>query len=354
MSHSDSTEAWPRGPVGRFLVGNLPELSRDWLATLTRYADEFGDFVPLRLGPKRAVLLSHPSLIEDVLVTHNRAFIKSLALRNSRRIFGNGLVTSEGEPWLRQRRLLQPPMRPQHVGAYAQTMVEATQQLLARWRSGETRDLYADLSQLTLEIVARTLFGTGITEQEAIDVGRCLAVALAGFDRRISGLQFLLPDTLPAPGHMAYLRAAQRLDEIICNLVERARRQPDERDNLLSVLLESRDERGQRLTDRQIRDEVVSMIVAGHETTATTLVWTFVLLAQNPEVEDNLVREIERCLDGRAIADAIRLPYVEWVIAETLRLYPTSWVIAREASTACLIGPYLVERGTVILMSQWV
>src|SRR5262245_36966676 len=190
MSKSDTTHQWPPGPPGRFLVGNLPELSDNWLETLSRYATEFGDFVPLRLGPKRAALLSHPSLVEDVLITNNRSFIKSLALRNSRRIFGDGLVTSEGEPWLSQRRLLQPLMHHQHVATYAQTMVEATRQLLARWRDGEARDLYADLSQLTLEIVARTLFGTGITEQEAADVGRSLAIALAGFDRRIGGLQF--------------------------------------------------------------------------------------------------------------------------------------------------------------------
>jgi len=354
MSNSDATHNWPPGPPGRFLVGNLPELAGNWLETLSRYADAFGDFVPLRLGPKRAVLLSHPSFVEDVLLTNNRAFIKSLALRNSRRIFGDGLVTSEGEPWLSQRRLLQPLMHHQHVGSYAQTMIEATQQLLARWRNGEARDLYADLSQLTLDIVARTLFGTGITHQEAADVGRCLAVALAGFDRRISGLQFLLPDTLPVPGHMAYLKAARCLDEIIYGIIERGRRHRGDSNNLLSVLLEARDSGGRRLTDRQIRDEVVSMIVAGHETTATTLVWVFVLLEQNPDIEERLVCEIERSLDGRPISGATRLPYVEWVVAETLRLYPTSWVIAREAITACSIGPYRVERGTVILMSQWV
>jgi cytochrome P450 len=337
-------------------MGNLPEISRDWLGTLTRYAREYGDFVPLRLGPKRTVLVSHPTYLEDVLIKHNRAFIKSLALRHSRRIFGDGLVTSEGDLWLSQRRIVQPSMHHRFVAKYAETMIDATRQMLSRWHDGQQLDLCAELSRLTLEIVTRTLFGAMITEREAIDIARLKTVILARFDRRISSLLFLIPDTLPFPGHLAYLRAARRLDDIVYRLIERARRDGGATDSLLAVLVRSQDATGHPMTDRQIRDEMVSLLVAGHETTALTLGWAFVLLAQHPDIEANLAREAARGLAGEPVSiDCFnRLPYATSIVDETLRLYPTSWVIARESIANCEIGPFRIGPGTVVVMSQWI
>jgi cytochrome P450 len=351
-----TTTDWPAGPRGAFLLGNLPEISRDWLGTLTRYAREYGDFVPLQLGPKRTVLVSHPSYLEDVLITHNRAFIKSLALRHSKRVFGDGLVTSEGDAWFSQRRTMQPTMHHRYVAAYAETMLDATRQMLSCWCDGQQVDLCAEFSRLTLEIVTRTLFGTTITEREAKDVARVKTVILAGFDCRISSLRFLIPDTLPFPGHFAYLHAAQQLDEIVYRLIERARRDGSPTDTLLSVLLRSQDANGRHMTDRQIRDQVVSLLVAGHETTALTLSWAFVLLAQHPEIEAKLAREAMCGLDGEPLSvDCFnRLSYAASIVDETLRLYPTSWVIARESIAKCRIGPFGIDPGTVVVMSQWV
>jgi cytochrome P450 len=351
-----TTTDWPAGPSGSFLLGNLPEISRDWLGTLTRYAREYGDFVPLKLGPKRTVLVSHPSYLEDVLITHNRAFVKSLALRHSRRIFGQGLVTSEGDFWLRQRRTVQPSMHHRYVAKYAETMIDATRQMLARWHDGQQLDMSAELSRLTLEIVTRTLFGATITESETIDIARVKTVILAGFDRRISSLRFLIPDTVPFPGHFAYLRAARRLDDIVYRLIDRARRVGGATDSLLSVLLRSQDASGNPMTDQQIRDEMVSLLVAGHETTALTLGWAFVLLAEHPDIEAGLAREAAHGLAGEPVTiDCFnRLPYTTSIVDEALRLYPTSWVIARESIAQCQIGPFRIDPGTVVVMSQWV
>jgi cytochrome P450 len=350
-----TTTDWPAGPRGVFLLGNLPEISRDWLATLTRYAREYGDFVPLRLGPKRTVLVSHPSYLEDVLIKHNRAFIKSLALRHSRRIFGDGLVTSEGNLWLSQRRIVQPSMHHRYVAKYAETMIDATHQMLSRWHDGQQLDMSAELSRLTLEIVTRTLFGATITESEATDLARAKTVILTGFDRRISSLRFLIPDTLPFPGHFAYLCAARRLDYIVYRLIDRARA-GGATDSLLSVLLHSQDANGNPMTDQQIRDEMVSLLVAGHETTALTLGWAFVLLAEHPDIEANLARETAHGLNGEPVSiDCFnRLPYTTSIVDETLRLYPTSWVIARESIANCEIGPFRIDPGTVVVMSQWI
>jgi cytochrome P450 len=336
-------------------MGNLPEISRDWLGTLSRYAREYGDFVPLRLGPKTAVLVSDPGYVEQALVSQHRSFIKSLALRNSRRIFGDGLVTSEGAAWLSHRRIVQPALHHQYIATYAQTMLQTTREVLSGWRDGGELELHAELSRLTLQIVTRTLFGASISGAEASDIACAIDVALAGFDRRIRTPLFLLPDTLPVPGHLEYLRQARRLDEIVYRLIERVRRESPTGDTVLSTLLRYRGADGQPLTDRQVRDEVVSLIVAGHETTALTLSWAFVLLAGHPEVEARLQSEVDQ-LEGGLTAEmhVDQLQYTDWVLAETLRLYPTSWVIAREAVAPCKIGPFRIRPGTAVVVCQWI
>jgi cytochrome P450 len=336
-------------------MGNLPEISRDWLSTLTRYAREYGDFVPLRLGPKPAVLVSRPEYLEDVLVKHHRAFVKSLALRHSRRIFGDGLVTSEGASWLSHRRIIQPAMHHRHVATYAQTVLQATHEMLSNWRDGDELDLYAELSRLTLQIVTQTLFGASVDVQEAADIAHAISVALAGFDRRIRSLLFLVPDTLPIPGHLEYLRHAARLDKIVYRLIERARREGGGGDNILSTLVRYQADDGRCLSNRQIRDELVSLIVAGHETTALTLGWAFVLLAQHPRIEAHLHDQVDRFTGcGSLDCDVEQVYYADWIIAETLRLYPTSWVIARECIARSAIGPFGIDPGTVVVMSQWI
>jgi cytochrome P450 len=345
----------PRGPRGHFLSGHLPELSRDWLGGLTRYAREYGDYVPLRLGPKRAVLLSHPDYVEYVLVTNARNFIKSPALRNSRRLLGNGLVTSEGDFWRRQRRLAQPAFHRGRIASYGEVMVAYTERLLAAWPDGAERDFHADMMQLTLEIVAKTLFDADV-RGAAADVGAALAVILERFNARLNSLLFLVPDTLPLPGNQGLLRAAQRLDVLIYDIIARRRASGQDTGDLLSMLLQAQDEDGSQMTDRQLRDEVMTLFLAGHETTAIALSWAQYLLAQHPAVEEQVVAELRAVLGGRAptVADLPRLRYTEMVVTEALRLYPPAWTVAREALGPCEIGGHEVSRGTILMMSQWV
>jgi cytochrome P450 len=347
--------ALPRGPKGHFLLGQLPELRRDWLGCLERYAREYGDFVPLRLGPKRAVLLAHPALIEDVLIARQRDFIKSPAVRNGRRLLGNGLLTSEGEFWRRQRRLAQPAFHKQRIAAYGEVMVAHTQAMLDEWRDGEVRDVHAEMMRLTLSIVAKTLFDSDVAG-DAADVGRALEVVLERFNTRINTLLFLLPDTIPTPGNLAFLRAARRLDRVIYGMVAARRASGEDRGDLLSMLLHARDEDGSRMTDKQVRDEAMTLLLAGHETTAIALSWTWYLLARHPAVEAKLLAELGAALGGRAptVADLPRLGYAEAVVTEAMRLYPPAWAIARESLRECRIGPHRLPAGTVAVMSQWV
>ena len=345
-----------RGPGRSLLAGNLAELRRDWLGTLTRYAREYGDFVPLRLGPRRAVLLGHPSYVEEVLVGNHRNVVKSPFLRNARRLLGNGLLVSEGEFWQRQHRLAQPAFQRQRIEAYAPAMLEGTERMLARWRDGEQRDIQSEMTRLTLEIVATALFGADVSAEVA-EVSAIVMVATRRFNRRMnSSFLFLLPDTLPLPGNFPLLRAAARLDRIVYRMIEQRRRSgAAPRDDLLSLLLHAQDEDGSRMTDRQLRDEVMNALLAGHETTALVMTWTWYLLATHPAVEQKLLDELRSVLAGRppTVADLPSLPYAGHVIAEALRLYPPAWAIDRETIRPIRVGGRRIPSQTICILSPW-
>lgn len=345
-----------RGPRGSFPGGNLPELRRDWLGTLTRWAQTYGDFVPFRAGPLRAVLLAHPDQVEEVLVANARHVVKSPILRTARRLLGRGLLTSEGELWRRQRRLVQPAFLRRRIEGYGPAMLAATERLLDRWGDGRPVDLHAEMMRLTLEIAAESLFGADVSA-EAGGVGAAMLVAAERFNRRMnSPLLALVPDTLPLPGNLGFLRAAARLDRLVYRIIGRRRAGPDDRDDVLSLLLGARDEDGSRMTDRQVRDEVMTLFLAGHETTAIALAWTWYLLALHPEAERRLLAEVDGVLGGRTptVTDLPRLPRVANVAAESLRLYPPAWTVARQTLRPIEVGGRVVPRGTICLMSQWV
>jgi cytochrome P450 len=355
QSAEPSAISLPAAPPAHPVWGNLADLRRGWLEGLTRYAREYGDVVPMRLGPRRALLLSRADLVEQVLVSQARSFGKSPALRNARRLLGGGLLTSEGDRWRRQRRLLQPAFQRQRVAAYGESMVRQSERLTERWRDGDRRDLHAEMMRLTLGIVARALFDVDV-EREAAAVGAALEVTLARFGARMNSALLLLRDDLPIPGNLGYLRAAHQLDQIVYGIIEQRRREGEQRDDLLSALLRIRDDDGSGMTDRQIRNELMTLFLAGHETTAIALSWSWYLLAQHPAVEQKLVDELRSVLAGRAptVTDLPALPYAEQVVLETLRLYPPAWVVGREARESCEIGGYRVPRGTIVLLSQWV
>ncbi len=345
----------PPGPPARPLVGHLPELRRDRLGFYTACARRYGDIVALRFGPRPAVLLSHPDHVQTVLVTQHRAVIKHFAWRLNRPIFGEGLLTSEGETWRRQRRLVQPAFHRHRITAYGAEMVAATERLLAGWGDGETRDIHAEMMRLTLTIVTRTLFGAEVAGEEDA-IGQDVAVLLAGFIARV-GSPLPLPLWLPTPANRRIRAALRRIDALVYRFIGARRRAGGAGDDLLSLLLAARDEGdGQGMSERHLRDEVLTLFLAGHETTAVALSWTWHLLAQHPGVEERLLAELHDVLGGRppTVDDLPRLPYCEVVITEAMGLYPPAWIVGREALRDLTIGGYRLPAGTTLLMSQWV
>jgi cytochrome P450 len=343
------------GPRGRLLSGNLTEMRRDLLGLYTRCARDYGDVFSLRFGLRRVTFLCHPDLIEEVLVTHARNFTKHYALRMNRTLLGNGLLTSEGDFWLRQRRMIQPAFLRDRVAAYAPVMVQYADRAADRWRDGEERDLLEDMTRLTLEIIARTLFGADVSGK-AHEVGEALTGAMGTFGSRFFRV-IRIPEEVPTPTNLRIRRAVARLDKIVYDMIEQRRAGGGDPGDLLSILLHARDEDdGGHMTDKQLRDEAMTLFLAGHDTTALTLSWTWFLLAQHPTETDRLQVELRDVLGGRppTVDDLPRLPYTEAVIQEAMRLYPPAYAIGRQAIAACEIGGFQVPAGGTIVMSQWI
>ena len=343
----------PPGPRGWLLLGNTFDYARDPLGFLGKSAGAYGDVVKLRLGGLRTYLLVHPEHIEYVLRTHHENFIKDKMTQSISPVVGQGLLTSEGAYWKRQRRLAQPTFQHQQIEHYAQQMVEQTGLMLDGWTGEEDRDLHADLSKLTLAIVARTVFDADVSH-DARAVGDSLQIVM---DYSFAPMRwFWLREVLPLPSTRAYWRAIRRIDEIIYRMIELRRGSDHDPDDVLSRLLHaSEEDGGSRLTDRQIRDEAVTIFLAGHETTSLALLYTFYLLANHPAVEQQLAAELESVLAGRlpTAEDVTRLTYCEWIFREALRLYPPVWGIAREPLQDCEIGGYRVPRGTQLFLVQY-
>jgi cytochrome P450 len=337
------------------LLGLLPELTRDALGLLTRCTRDYGDFVRIRLGLSPTVLIGHPDLVEEVLVTRNHDFRKNLGTRRLASLLGKGLLLSEGDFWLRQRRLMQPAFHRQRIAALGDAMVGAAVAMLDGWQAGEVRDISQDMTELTLRIVGRTLFGTDVGEDLA-RIRRSSQAMTEHFRSRLYTLMILVPDSIPTPGNLRYGRAVRDLEHLVYRILGERRASGQRSDDLLDMLLSARDEDGRGMTDRQLRDEVMTLLLAGHDTTALALTWAWVLLAQHPAAEARVHAEIDAALGERlpSATDVARLSYVEQVVTETLRLYPTAWAIGREAVRDTQIGGQRVARGTTVLMSPWV
>jgi cytochrome P450 len=343
------------GPRGHFLFGSLREFRRDFLGFLTGCARAYGDVVAFRLGRRQCLLLNHPDLIEEVLVIQNHHFRKHFALRLAPLVLGQGLLTSDGEFWLRQRRLAQPAFQRGRIASYGDIMVAHTERMLAEWKPDQPRDLHADLMRLTLGIVAKTLFDADVS-QDVSDVGSALETTLKSFDRRFQSL-IPIPLSVPTLNNLRVRRAVRRLDAVIYRFINERRKGTTNRGDLLSLLLHARDqEDGSRMTDHQLRDELMTLFLAGHETTALALAWTWYLIAQHPKVEERLWDELDSQLGGQVptVADLPRLRFTEQIIQESMRLYPPAYLLGREALEPCRIGGYAIAKGWTLFMSQWV
>ncbi|HEX8560314.1 MAG TPA: cytochrome P450 [Pyrinomonadaceae bacterium] len=346
----------PRSPRGGLLTGNMREFNGDSLAFVERCAREFGDVVPTRFLYVPALFIFHPDDVEYVLASGSKNFIKAASLRSPffRRLVGDGLLTSEGDFWRRQRRLAQPAFHRDRVESYAATMVNFAERAAGRWRDGRTIDAHDEMMLLTQRIVAQTLFSADVSG-ESREIGEALARLVRPFASQAT-LKWILDNRLPTPAHLRFNRDVRRIDRFVYRLIGERRASGEDAGDLLSMLLAAQDEDGGGMTDRQLRDELMTIFLAGHETTALALTWTWLLLAENPGAEARLAAELEEVLGGRppTAADVPRLRYAEWVVKEAMRLYPPAWGVGRECVRECEVGGFRVKAGTQVFAFQWV
>ena len=345
----------PAGPRGTRLLGSMSSYNADPLAFMTDTARRYGDFVPLRFGPIRAVLLSDPRDIESVLVEHPKSFHKSRGTHRLATLLGNGIFLSEGDYWLRHRRLMQPAFHRAAVERYGEIMMRRISEALERWASLDTLDVVRETRRLALEIATETLFGNDVSEQEAQAIGSAIEVAAAQLQTRVSSLKMYVPDWVPSAGNRRMNAAIDEIDRLVYRIINDRRGRSGERDDLLALLLAESDREGGGMTDRELRDEVVTLLVAGHETTALTLAWAMYEIAGHPEVGDALRTEVDEVLGGRpaTATDIHRLPVAASVVSETLRLYPAAYLTARQAIEDVEIGGRPIKRRTLVLLCQW-
>jgi len=310
----------------------------------------------MRMAREHLFVASDPAVIRDVLVTHNQNFHKSRGLERIKILLGEGLLTSEDAFHLRQRRLMQPAFHRDRIAAYASTMVSYADRVRRGWTSETTIDVAREMSRLTLLIVGKTLFDTDV-ESQARDVGE----AMSGLMNSFWTLMLPFGETLqrlPIPHIRRGRKARERLDDIIYGIIRERRADGGDRGDLLSMLLMAQDDedKGRGMTDRQVRDEAMTIFLAGHETTANALTWTWYLLSQSPVEERRLHDEIDNVLQGRppTVADVERLPYTTRVVTESMRLYPPAWLVGRRAVNEYSIGGYYVPPRSIVVMSQWI
>ncbi len=345
----------PPGPPQRLFTGSFREFYSDLLGFFTRCAREYGDITYFRLGRRPCLLVNDPELIEQIVVKQNKNFVKPFPFRFTRHVLGNGLLTSEGQFWLRQRRLAAGAFHAPRINAYAPDMVDATVRMLAAWQDGQARDIHADMMQVTLDIVARTLFGTDIT-QRTHDIGESLLQALRSFSLNF-GRRLPLPRWIPTAGNRRASAAVRGLNAVVQQIIAQRRQENTPRKDLLSMMLHAVDEDdGSQMTDAQLADEARTFLLAGHETTAISLSWSFYLLATHPPIQAALGEELDRVLAGRlpTADDVANLALTERVVLEAMRLFPPAFTIGREPVADFQLGPYTVKAGTTIFMSQWV
>lgn len=351
---SDAIRFHPQGPTSRVPGALLVRFRRDPLAFFLGLRDQFGDVVRFRIGPQRVYMFNHPELIKEMLVAQNKHFIKGGALRRSKFLMGEGLLTSEGDHHLRQRRLVQPAFHRQRIGAYADTMATYAARVGDRWQDGQTIELAHEMMHLTLAIAGKTLFDEDV-EGAANEIEDIVNALLAIFN------VITLPGSelwrrLPTPTNRRAQAAIKRLDAIVQRMIdERRAAGAQDRGDLLSMLIATSDE-GEAMDDKQVRDEAVTLLLAGHETTANALNWLFTQLAAHPEVEAKLHAELDSVLGGRlpTMADLGKLPYTEQVLSESLRLFPPGWAIGRQATKDVEVLGVKVPKGALVFMSPYV
>jgi cytochrome P450 len=337
--------------------GHFRTFRKDPTAFLTRMA-ALGDVTTFRMGSMPAYFVNHPDLVRDILVVNAHKFHKGRALKRAKNLLGEGLLTSEEDFHLRQRRLVQPAFHKQRIVSYAEAMTSFAERMSGEWQDAKddgVRDIDHEMMRLTLQIVAKTLFSADITD-DADEVGAAMTTIVDLFNFLLLPFSEIL-EKLPIPHSIRFRRAKAKLDEIIYGFINERRASGEDKGDLLSMLLLSQDEEsGSGMSDVQVHDECLTLFMAGHETTANLLTWTWYLLSQNPEAERKLHEELDRALNGRvpAFEDLPNLKYAEAVVAESMRLYPPAWVVGRLAVEEHEFNGYKVAPRSLLLVSEYV
>lgn len=345
----------PPGPKGLPILGVYPAFRRNPPEFLARMARQYGDVVYMPIGRQQIYFVNHPDCIREILVTQQHKFKKSRILERARVLLGDGLLTSEGELHKRQRRLVQPAFHRERLSGYGETMVDSACAARERLKNGQLVDIAQQMTRLTLDIVARTLFSARV-DDEADEIGRAMTDVLELFEIILLPFSEIL-EKLPLPAVRRFHRARQTLDGIIFGLIAERRASKKDKGDLLSMLLLAQDEEDEGgMTDTQVRDEALTLFLAGHETTANALTWAWYLLSQDHGAEARFHAEIDSVLSGRlpSAEDLANLPYTTAVLSETLRLYPPAWGIGRRTLEDVRIGGYSIKKGKVVLMSPYV
>jgi cytochrome P450 len=343
---------FPPGPATDIVGGHLLSLRNDPLTFTTNNMRQYGGIVHLKLAKYDGYQVTDPDLLQQILTTDSRIWHKSIVYKGILADYlGNGLLVSDGDFWRRQRKLMQPTFHTKRISAYAQTMVDYTQRMFDGWQAGKVLDIDAEMMRLTLFIVGKTLFDTDLKDDSAK-----IATALGKMLHDImdeAGSLVNLPDWIPTPLRFRKQRTIQMLEDVIMPIIEEHRATKEDRGDLLSMLLMAQDDDGSGMSDEQVKHEALTIVLAGHETTANTLTWTLYLLSQYPKIEAKLQQEVDTVLQGRIpmLEDLKRLPYTEMVLKEAMRLYPPAWSVSRQTQEATELGGYPIRRKSMVVIS---
>ncbi|MDQ6786350.1 MAG: cytochrome P450 [Acidobacteriota bacterium] len=334
--------------------GHFLQFRRNPTAFLQKMS-RLGDVTTFNVGGQTAFFVNHPEFVRDLLVTSNHKFIKGRALQRAKKLLGTGLLTSEKDFHLRQRRMIQPAFHRQRIAGYSEAMIEIGERMTGEWRDGETRNIAEEMMRLTLNIVGKTLFGANV-EDDASDVGRAMTTLVSMFNLLLLPFSEIL-EKLPLPQVKRFNAAKKTLDEVIYKIIDERRKSGEDKGDLLSMLLAAQDEEsGSKMTDEQIRHECLTIFLAGHETTANALTWTFYLLSQNAEAERKFHDELDEVLRDKSLTpeDYPRLKYTENILAESMRLFPPAWAIGRLSTEAHEFGCFQIPKNSLVLASPYV
>ncbi|MDZ4857604.1 MAG: cytochrome P450 [Candidatus Hydrogenedentes bacterium] len=354
-----STTLLPAGPKGKFLIGSADRISKDRIHFLMHLHREYGELSRFTVWGQEIYLVTRPDHVKDILVTNHKNFHKSKALEVAKYILGEGLLTSEDELHKRQRRMIQPAFHSQRINTYGEIMIEYAARHADRWEQsgidGHPIDMWQEMMRLTLAIVAKTLFDADV-ESEAYEIGEALTTIIGLFERVTHPAAALLT-LMPTPRNIKFLRARARIDKTILRIINERRATGEDHGDLLSMLLRAQDEDdGGTMNNKQVRDEVVTIFLAGHETTANALTFGWHLLSESPDAEAKMHAEIDSVLEGRlpTPADLHKLEYTRRVFAEVMRLFPPAYLIGRTVIDDYKLDQYIIPKGAMILLSPFI